>query len=315
MSVRCAIAALFLAAACASGVEPQTALEALVAAEKALAAGDSDRALDLLESVAPESFEDVDRPRYAVDLGRARFMNEDYWGAFEAVRDVPRDYPGSPFLAKAEEIEFKAGAVLAGRGGGFLFFTSDLSDARRILEHFILFYPTSSWLPDALRILGEAAYQDEDWQLAIDRFGELLQRAPEGEWSDLAAFRIAMSHYHLVAGPDYDLERLENARRELAAYLAGKRPNPDFVEEARRALDRILYWIDEKHLIIADFYLRIDKPEGARFHLEKILARPDSPLYEAAKERLAEIPAPPPRPDPRSRPARRAAAGHGGGRR
>ncbi|GEM_PF-1934755 len=285
-----ALLVCLLPTACGGIPRPGTALETLVAAEKALKEGKAGRALELLDSVEEDSFSREDRPRLAVDLARAHFLLGEWWEAYDRIRDLPREHPSSPWLAQAEEIEFKSGALLAGRGGGFLFFTSDLSDAILVLEHFLLYYPTSRWLPDALRILGEAAYRNEDWDLAIERFSELLQRAPEGEWSDLASFRIAMAHYRKLVGPEYDLEAMENARRELASYLSVERGNESFVDQARRALTKVLLWIDRKNLLLADFYLRIDKPESARLYLQRILSRPDSPLRGEAETRLSRLP-------------------------
>ena len=157
---------------------------------------------------------------------------------------------------------------------------SDLSDGVSVLEHFVTYYPRSPHLADALHILGEAAFKTHDYELAIERYSALVQKAPESEWSDQAAFRLAMSHFNLIEGSSYDSGQMHRAKQELAGYLQSPTTNKAFVEATRKALGETLRLIEEKHLQVARFYLTVGNPFGALREVDLILAQPD-PIYGA----------------------------------
>ncbi len=285
---------LIILEGCAGGPHFQRATISLVEAEKLLQAGKNKtskvrQALAILEEIRVDLLDEIDQQRFLIDKARAYFMLQEYWEAFATLKNFPRDYPSSNYLANAEEIEFNAGARIAERGKNVLGIWRDLDDAVAILEHFLLFYPTSDYIPDTLRILGEAAWLDKKYDDVINRFGELLEKDPRGIWRELATYRIAMANYYKLTGPSYDLEALEAARRELVSFLKTKVQNPKFLENARKALTVTLTWIDQKNLQIADFYLRVSKPKSAVIYLQKILRRPDSSLRERALRRLRKI--------------------------
>ncbi|MEZ5990042.1 MAG: outer membrane protein assembly factor BamD [Planctomycetota bacterium] len=287
-SVPCLL--LVLAAACSSAPQemPATAQEALERAEQYLQGGQPGAAKQLLLAVDPRSYRGRALERYEVALARAQLGDGDLYDAYKSIKQFPREHGDSPLLKDAETIEFQAGARLAARGGGFLGLWTDLGDAEAILEHFIVEYPASVYLDDALRILGEAAYQQQNWTRAIARFRELLEQGQDSEWREWAEFRFAMAHYRLVNGPDYDLGALELARRELAGYLAGGAKDQAHLEEARAALSRVLFWLESKHMRIARFYRRIGSGWGALRAAEKVLENPETPFGEEARGIVAD---------------------------
>ncbi len=285
---------LTLLGACAGSGHFQHATISLVEAEKLLENGKAQankvaRALDMLQAIHVEQLDEIDQQRYWIDLATAHFMLGEYWDCFVTLRHFPRDFPSSNYLPKAEELEFNAGARIAERGKNILGIWRDLDDAVMILEHFLLYYPTSTYIPDTLRILGEAAWLDKKYDLAIDRFSELLEKDPRGIWRELATYRIAMAHFYKLTGPSYDLEALEAAKRELVTFLKTRIQNPKFLEKARKALAITLNWIDKKNLEIADFYLRVSKPKSALIYLKKILKRLDSKYRDQALDRLKKV--------------------------
>ncbi len=266
----------------------------LIEAEKLLQKGKGTtgkvrQALAILEKIRVDQLDEIDQQRYLIDLSTAHFMLQEYWEAFVTLKNFPRDFPSSNYLAKAEELEFNAGSRIAERGRNILGIWRDLDDTVAILEHFLLFYPTSNFIPDALRILGEAAWLDKDYDEVISRFSELLEKDPRGIWKELATYRIAMANFYKLTGPDYDLEALEAARRELVSFLKTNIHNPKYLENARKALAVTLNWIDQKNIKIADFYIRVSKPKSAAIYLQKILRRPDSEFRDQAIRRLRQI--------------------------
>lgn len=287
MSKRIALPVLLALAGCqsASTARPKTALEYLAFARAALDTNRPGRARRLLESVDESSFKEADLARYKILLGEAYFALGEFWDAFTTIKEFPRKFPTSEYRVRAEDLEFASGRRLAASGGTFLGIYSDLDDAQKILEHFIITYPRSRHLASALRILGEAAFQARDFELAIERFQELAQRSPSGEWSDLAAYRIAMAHFELLEGPEYDAGAMERARKELASYLSSPTTNEKFLGEARAALAKTLEWMEEKELRIVRYYLTIGKTAGARLRLERLLQKPD-PRFRAETEDL-----------------------------
>ncbi len=290
---------LFLSVAGCSSVPStdgplESPLQYLAAAEKRIDKGEGDAAMRLIDQVGSSDFRGIQVQRYQIALANAYFLTGEYWDCYRTVEKFPRDHPLSRYLGAAESLTFRAGAELAASGWSFLGIVSDIDSARRVLEQFLLYYPRSVHRIDALRILGEAAWLEEDWDEAIRRFTEIrhaLQGADSRDraWADLAGFRIALSYFNKVQGPDYDQGALEQAKAELSAYLQTQSKNPDFVDDARRALTTTLAWIEEKRLRIARFYLRVDNAAGARLWLERILEDPSSPRAKDAKRLLARV--------------------------
>lgn len=261
---------LCLLAACASGPPPiaEDAEPVLAEAEAMLAAGNHGSARELLEDRDIETFPRRIQDRYELTLGRARFGEQDLWDAFEAIRDFADRHPHSELRPQVEALEYEIGSVLAASDGGFWIFWSDRRAGRTVLEHLITRYPDTQRLDDALRILGEMAFADGNWQLAQERFRDLIQRRPDSSWAALAGYRFAMSIVNSVRGPEYDLDQLQLATRELQVFLDSKPENVGFVAEATAAQDTLRRWQAERHLLVAKFYDRIGNAAGRLRALE-----------------------------------------------
>ena len=277
--------------ACSSAPRPRTPLEHLAHSRAALDSGNANRARWLMESVEEEDFSGEDLERYFTLLAEAYVAQERYWDAFETVQEFPRRFPTSIYRRRVERAVFQSGRRLAATGWTFLGIVSDLADSRRILEHFVTYYPRSQFVPEALRILGEAAFRSREYDLAITRFGQLAQLTPSAalasgadlerqeevrrRWRDLAGFRIAMSHYRMLEGPEYDAAQMKRAREELTGYLKSGSTNGEFLGKARKALAIVIRWQEERAIETAHYYLRIRRPSAARRELSKLLDDPD----------------------------------------
>jgi outer membrane protein assembly factor BamD (BamD/ComL family) len=137
-----------------------------------------------------------------------------------------------------------------------------------VLEHLITRHPDTQRLADALRLLGDLAYDDGNYELAQERFRDLMRRRPESEWVKYAGFRFAMSIVDSLQGPDYDLDKMNLAVRELSDFLATAPENPELLAKAQAALQQLREWRAERHLSIAAFYRRVGNVDGERYHLE-----------------------------------------------
>lgn len=262
---------LCLLAACASGPPPiaEDAEPVLAEAEAMLAAGNHAGTRELLEDRDIQTFPRRIQDRYELTLARARYGEQDRWDAFEALRDFADHHPHSELRAQAEALIYEIGSELAASDGGFWIFWSDRRAGQTVLEHLITRYPDTQRLDDALRILGEMAFEDGNWKLAQERFRDLIQRRPDSGWAALAGFRFAMSIVNSVRGPEYDLDQLQLATRELQVFLDSKPENVGFVAEATAAQDTLRRWQAERHLIVARFYDRIGNAAGRQRALER----------------------------------------------
>ncbi|MCA8948902.1 MAG: outer membrane protein assembly factor BamD, partial [Planctomycetes bacterium] len=258
-----------LLAACAGADLSTRDPEAVLAeAEQALREERPAAALELLEGIDEETLPFRLGDRHALAQATALYATGEVWDAYEVTEQFADRYPHSERRSTIAELEWQIARTLQQSGRSFLFFYSERRGARAVLEHLITRHPDSPRVPDALRVLGDMAFEDEQYELAQERFRDIMRRYPESEWRVYASFRFAMAIVAGLQGPDYDLDQMEHASRELRDFLAGNPENPDFVAEATTALERLRQWRAERHLAIAEFYHRVRNPAGRRLHLE-----------------------------------------------
>lgn len=273
-------------AGCA-GAPPHPPATALALAEAHLENGEPQPALELLESVEAEDFADEDLERYLLRHATALAQNNELWQAFDTIRDFGDEYAFSRYDADVQSLEFQVGAALIQSSGGFWIFTSDTDDGRIVLEHFMVHYPEHPAIPDALRLLGEKEYVEGNYILARERFRDLALEHNNSEWLELARFRIAMSSYHALSGPRYDLRSMERTLSELQGFLESPVENPRFREQAASARTTVREWLGRKHVLIAEFYKEVGNEQGRVGHLkEAATGYPDTAAGRDAKSRL-----------------------------
>jgi len=288
-----AAAALALLASCATTTEPlQDPERHLAQAEALLTNGDPAACLAQLYSHGEEAFPRRLRDRFELAAARANFALGETWDAFEIAEKFPDHHPHSELRPAIVELDWQIGKAMAESGAGFWFFWSDRRAAKTVLEHLITRHPDSPRLADALRLLGDLAYEDGQYTLAQERFRELMKKRPESEWVVRARFRFAMSIYAGLQGPDYDLDQMQLAARELRDFLRSNPENPEFVATAQGALKNLLEWQATRHQRIADFYQRVGNAKGRRFHLERAASDEfaNTPAHDRAKAELGEAP-------------------------
>ncbi|MBL9077046.1 MAG: outer membrane protein assembly factor BamD [Planctomycetes bacterium] len=251
------------------------------------------RALDRLAQLSDETCPKRLRDRRDVARARAHLGNGELWEAFLALETFADDHPHSELRPAVVEMLWQIGQPLASSDRGFWIFWSDRRAGRTVLEHLITRHPDTPRLADALRLLGDLAYADGDYELAQERYRDLMRRRPESEWVGYASFRFAMSIVDSLQGPDYDLAKMEHAVRELNDFLQSPPENPNLQAQARDALARLKEWRARRHVTIAAFYRRVGNEPGERHHLD-IAARAEFDGTEAqveARARQVELPA------------------------
>jgi outer membrane protein assembly factor BamD (BamD/ComL family) len=256
-------------ASCATATLTFNEAEPIVAdAEARIAAADHDGALDVLDEVEGDACPRRLRDRRDVALARARFAVGELFEAYEALQDFAADYPLSELRPIAMTMMWDVATALLARDDGFLFFWSDRTGARTVLEHLTTNFPDSTRVGDALKILGDLAYEDGDFDLAQQRYGDLMLNHPD-EWVAYARFRYGMSIVGCLEGAEYDQIRTSEAERELAGFLAGGYENPEMNTIAAETVAMLLEWQIEHELGIAGFYARIANAPGELLHLER----------------------------------------------
>ena len=274
-----------LAACATTPVDPASAL---AMAEVHMEKGEPVPALELLKAVEADDYTGDDAARYLVRKALAHAQCGELWNAFDTIRDFGDDHAFSPYAGQVQNLEFKLGSSLIQSERGFWIFTSDAEDGRIVLEHFMIHYPEHPAMPDALRLLGEQAYAAGDFALARDRFRELALQHETSEWFLLARYRIAMSWFYSLEGPDYDLSSMERTLNELRGFLGSNPENPQFNAEATTAFATVKEWVGRKHLIIADFYREIGQPRGKIVHWQMAAERfPETSASQEARAMLA----------------------------
>jgi outer membrane protein assembly factor BamD (BamD/ComL family) len=278
---------LALLAACSYSPPTQDPVAALEIAETMLQEQRFDDAVALLGAFDADDHEGVGVERWKARRARALLESGDWWGAFRQIRTFLEDHPFSPFETEVEEIEYQAGSRLIRSDWSFLFFADDAEDGQVVLEHFVRRFPRSRHKADALHLLGNRAFARGEHKRAGEWYAELRRDHPESEWAPLALFRIAISRYEALIGPEYDFEELTTTRNELAGYLAGEPENPQFVAQAQQALATVRDWLARRHVQIAEFYRRIGNAPGRQLHLEAAATEyPDTAQGQEAKRRL-----------------------------
>lgn len=285
---RLLLVALLLPAACAYTPPTTDPIEALQVAEVMLQEGRPADAARLLGHIGEDAYEGAALERWKARRARALLESGDWWPAFRVTRAFLDDHKFSLYEPEVEAVEFEAGKRLIQSTWSFWIFANDADEGIAVLDHFVSRYPNSRFKADALHLLGNKMFQEEEYQRALEYYKQLWFGHRDSEWAQLALFRIAISRFHALFGPEYDFEELRLTRNELAGYLAGAPENPRFVAEAQAALAQVRTWIAERHVLIADFYRRVGNETGELRHLGEASADyPDTAAGQEARARLA----------------------------
>lgn len=298
-----AVVAALLVAACASGPkvpEGATADDVYAMAEAAREQGDADRAIDLYERV----YEDFPTAPMAEEAewraAETAFADGQYDKAKEIYQDYHEFHPVSK-LGDLGDRMYTIGEKLyaAGESGllglGMFPTTSAGTSAMTWITEKLR---THERADDAYMFLAQKQMENRDYEEATANLEALLENYPEREWALEARFLLGEAWLALNRGPAYDLDSLVEARAAFSRYIreverseARKAEYADRLETARARIAEVDRRLAEKKLLIADFYMDVERPEAARIYLEDAVENyPDTEAARTAKERLADLP-------------------------
>lgn len=258
-------------------------------AEAFLEEGKNDSALLALDYFKPGDLPStVDRQRWYWVGGTALYRTGDRFGAYEFIREFVRQVH---YYAPLADLLYRIGEDLAASKWSFWILVSDRIRAKTVLRDFVSHYPHDPHYCDAQYRLAEMAYEDGDYEQAKERFTKVF----ESPWKTKALFRVAMCHYRRLEGPEYDLEEMTLALKELTDFLAHKEiDNPRYRAEAEAARSKVRADMAAKQLSIAEFYRELGNGVGRRTHLDLAAVFTDTAAGTEAARQLATLPPPSP---------------------
>ncbi|MCA8942900.1 MAG: outer membrane protein assembly factor BamD [Planctomycetes bacterium] len=260
---------------------PDDPRQALDLAQAFLERDEPNTTIGILDALDEDVMTNDERARAEALRIQALYRTKDYWEAFRVARGFVEQHRFSELAGTIEEFEFRTGRALI---------QDDDDDGVTVLQHFVERFPASTYAAEAYKLLGEFAFAEEDYAIAEVRFSDLLRSHPTSEWAAFARFRLAITAFLRVRGPEYDFAQMTLARNELRDYLALDPERPEFRREAQQALAKTEAWLARRHLIIADFYRTVGSAAGERMHLRRASESfPGTPAGQTAATRLGRL--------------------------
>lgn len=247
-------------------------------------------ALETLEYFGPDPLSVEDRAYWHLLGGTALLRAGEPWEAFALIRGFLDE--GRFLLRTAElaNLTYEIGEQLATSDGSFWVFQSDRTEGATVLKVFVSLYPRHKNMPDALHRLGEIAFEDGNYEVARERYTQIITDGYDTFWSPKAAFRVAMCYFHRLEGPEYDLAEMEKAQVELTDFLSSTVDDLGFRREADSALRTVKSWLAQKYVSIAEFYFEVDNDRGGIENLRRAWqGYPETNAGAEAGQRLVEM--------------------------
>ncbi|HEY3323359.1 MAG TPA: tetratricopeptide repeat protein [Planctomycetota bacterium] len=218
----------------------------------------------------------------------------DYTKCRDQLSELRRRYANPSFLDSIGEVEIALGrGYLEGKGeGGTYRLRSRLRKANLIFQRQFDMDPEGRWADDALMGLGQCAEVLHDYDTAIKKFKELLEKYPRSELRAEAEGHIASCINKREPQPEYTeseteeaRKRIQQARDEATAEdvdldVVALEENEKLLSErqARKRYEQALFYAKNNHFRAAEVYLELLK---TRF--------PDSKWAVKGKEELDKL--------------------------
>jgi len=235
--------------------------------------------------------EDLDRPTrilYAQLSGQVAWQREDwdgairYYGEFLHLRG-----PGADVDVAARRLFTLGGNLLDGTTRAFGFIPNR-TRGMRTLENLALWAPRHPLAPQCFALIGNYSFEEGNYADAAHSYREILAGYGGSEWVDLATYRIGMCSFRRVEGPWTDGRLITMARDQFVRYLE-IHPDGRFRTEAEEMVGILHAMEAEREKMLGDYYATIGNDFGARMHLARAAAFPDTPAAEAAAAQLAAM--------------------------
>jgi hypothetical protein len=237
----------------------------------------------------------------AVRAARLWLEADKPYKAYKLLAKIDKKYPPAGTHHELRE----AGSILAEAGlkqiadkSSFLgFFRAD-EDGAEILEYLVETYPTEPRCDEAYARLAEYYIGDKRWDIAQEKYEDLLVWHPDSPLAPEAEAQIPRMRLRGLKHPQYDRAELDTARRELESWLerhggadGGEDPAAFAALEARvrRDLADAMLRLIENDLATARFYRRIDQWDGARLRATRALMTAEATGHQRSIERARAL--------------------------
>lgn len=221
----------------------------------------------------------------------------DFTKCREQLNELRRRYANPSFLDAIGDVEIALGrGFLEGKGeGGTYRFNSRMRKAKAIFQKQYDLDPQGRWADDALMGLGECAEASREYDEAIKRYKELLEKFPRSELRAEAEGHIAACINRREPQPEYTesdtaeaLRRIQQAKDDAEADSAdldivALEENEKLLAErqARKRYEQALFYAKNGRYRAAEVYLELVKDrfpatewaQKAKAELEKLKRR------------------------------------------
>jgi outer membrane protein assembly factor BamD (BamD/ComL family) len=212
--------------------------------------------------------------------------------AWTTLRKTETKYPLHHESRAASAVLVQAGLKMAAEPDTFLGLFSDHDDGVAALEYLVVTYPSEPRCDEAYAELAQVYEDDGQWELAIERWNELIKWQRGSPLAVEAAARVPRARMAQIESPEYDRMQIERALAEFDFWLerhAGHALEPGVRADRAECMLRLA----ASDYQIARFYRRIDRPYGARWHarraLEQAQAAGDLELAQRSKDLLETV--------------------------
>jgi outer membrane protein assembly factor BamD len=133
--------------------------------------------------------------------------------------------------------------------------------AREFFRTLVDTYPQSPYRADAKLGVGDTYLGQgggEGFVLAENEFREFLNFYPTHRRADYAHYKLAMTHFYQMHGPERDQSKTRDAIKELTAFLE-RSPNSELRPEAQKNLRLAKDRLSESEYRVGYFYFRTQK--------------------------------------------------------
>lgn len=267
-----ALAAMF-APACSSFEGTPRSIADLTEARALHVAGQDEDAWEILDEFEAEEFDLAAQRDFNLLAGDVCDARHD-WNRTVRFYEYAMMQPGPASEAlRVEQRLLELGIELLEGKHKVLFFFTDRGRGIVTLENLAYGGQFRATRAEALGRLAEYRYADGDYLDAAQFYAGLLDPDLAGlGYEDQAAFRLGMCSLQRVEEGKLNGTIILQGLDQFRAYLA-EFPQGLYRVEAEAARAELAEDLGLYHVMIADFYQRIDNPQGEQFHLELAAGR------------------------------------------
>jgi TolA-binding protein len=237
--------------------------------------GDTRQAADQFRRLADVYSESEQAQEGLVRAAKNYLAAGDYTKCREQLSELRRRYANPTYLDAIGEVEVAlARGFLEGKGeGGTYRLKSRLRKATAIFQRQLDQDPQGRWADDALMGLGQCAQTLYDYDLAIKKYKELLEKYPRSELRAEAEGRIAMCINLREPRPEYSESESEDSKRRIKAAFDEAESGDSDVDvvalqehekllsdrQARKRYEQALFYLKNNHFRAAEVYFELIK--------------------------------------------------------